>query len=198
VARPLRAQIPGGIYHVASRGNRKQPIYRDDADRTLWLTTLDSTVAACGWICHAYCLMTNHFHLVVETPEPNISRGMQRLNATHADWINWRYGFNGHLFQGRFFSQLAKSQEHLLELARYVVLNPVRAGLCSSAVAWRWSSLRATIGLVPAPRFLTTAWILAQFDPQPATAVQMYVEFVEEGEAAVASADMPGSGPGMF
>src|SRR5215218_4496900 len=111
--------------------------------------------------------MPNHFHLVLETPEPNISEGMQLLNGTYAQWFNVRYGYNGHLFQGRFFSELIESSYHLLEVSRYVVLNPVRAGLCTDAGGWRWSSYRALVGDVRQAAFLTVAWLLAMFGRDP-------------------------------
>src|SRR5947208_3575723 len=110
------------------------------ADSAFWLGLCSQTVHECSWLCHAYCQMTNHFHLLVETPDANISDGMQTLNSEHAQWSNWRYGYRGHLFQGRFHSELVEDADHFLELSRYVVLNPVRAGLCAHADDWPWSS----------------------------------------------------------
>jgi len=142
---------------------------------------LDRAVVGRGWLCHAYCLMDNHYHLVVETPQPNISEGMHELNLGYAKWFNRRHNFNGHVFENRFYGRLAESDSHFLELARYVVLNPARAGLCETAADWPWSSYRATAGLEPAPRFLTTGRILSHFGNGMRAAQLAYAEFVREG-----------------
>ena len=181
MARPLRPAVPGGVYHVSVRGNRRQIVFFDGVDRRRFLRLLAETVRQYGWRCHAYCLLDNHFHLVVETPKPNISAGMQRLNSRYAEWFNRRHAFDGHLFQGRFHSRLLETDWHLLELSRYVVLNPVRAGLCPSTGDWPWSSYRATVGTEPAPRFLTIRMILAQFGKDRARARHAYARFVSEG-----------------
>lgn len=120
-------------------------------------------VEACRWQIHAYVLMGNHYHLLMETPEPTLSRGMQRLNGSYTQKFNWRHQRVGHLFQGRFHSILVERESHLLELTRYVVLNPVRAGLVEDVADWRWSSYRATAGITPAPEWLEVGWTLAQF-----------------------------------
>jgi hypothetical protein len=125
--------------------------------------------------------MGNHYHLVVQTPKPNISEGMQRLNSRYAESFNRRYRLSGHLFQGRFYSELVETDAHLLELARYVVLNPVRAGLCPDAADWMWSSYRATAGLERRPRLLTETGILAQFGRGLSEARLAYAHFVREG-----------------
>jgi putative transposase len=179
--RPHRPQVPGGIYHVTSRGNRRQSIYADDHDRQKFLAFLADAVRRYRWHCHAYCLMENHFHLVVETPEPNISLGMHRLNSRYARWFNWRHALDGHLFQDRFYSTLVETDWHLLELSRYIALNPPRAGVCLSAADWRWSSYRATIGLTRRPTFLTIERILRQFGRERLAARQAYATFVREG-----------------
>ncbi len=181
VPRPLRPQIAGGIYHVTSRGNRGQTIYGDLTDRAFWFGLCSQTVAECGWLCHVYCQMTNHFHLLVETPEANISDGMQSLNSEHAQWFNWRYGYRGHLFQGRFHSVLVEDADHFLELSRYVVLNPVRAGLCARADDWPWSSYAATAGSVACPDFLTVSRVLSQFSFDTNKARASYRVFVANG-----------------
>ncbi len=181
--RPLRVRIPGGIYHVTARGNRRQDIYFDDADRLYFLAVLNKVIQRFGWRCYAYCLMTNHYHLVVETPGANISEGMQRLNSVYAQWINWRYGYEGHLFQGRFHSTLVDSNWHLLELCRYVPSNPVRAGLCERPGDWRWSSYRAAMGMSPCPDHLTVTWVIDQFGPSPEQAREHYARFVADAPA---------------
>jgi putative transposase len=181
VARPLRPQIANGFYHVTIRGNRLDAIFFDDDDRRRFLALLDAVVQRCGWRCHAYCLMTNQAHLLIETPEPNISKGMQRLNGIYARWFNVKYGFVGHLFQGRFASVVVTSESHLLNLARYVVLNPVRAGLVRDPAEWPWSSFLATAGEAARPRFLTVSWLLLQFSPDLVRARAIYSAFVRAG-----------------
>ena len=124
--------------------------------------------------------MPNHYHLLVETPEADLSAGMQEINSLHAMWFNWRYSLDGHLFQGRFKSVLVESEAHLLELARYVVLNPVRASLCESPSEWVWSSYRATVGVDPKPDLLAPDRILESFGGSPETARLRFPAFVQE------------------
>jgi putative transposase len=128
--------------------------------------------------------MPNHYHLLLETPEADLSAGMQEINSRHAMWFNWRYDLDGHLFQGRFNSVLVESETHLLELARYVVLNPVRAGLCDSPAQWVWSSYRSTVGLDPKPDLLTPGRILEHFGATPETARLRFAAFVQERDGA--------------
>jgi REP-associated tyrosine transposase len=178
--RPYRPQIAGGLYHVTSRGNRRQRIFRDDQDRSAFLGTAGTVVLRRRWNCHAYCLMPNHYHVLVETPEPKISSGMQELNSRYAAGFNWRYGLTGHLFQGRFHSILVESESHLLELTRYLMLNPVRAGLCARPGEWRWSSYRATLGIDAKPPFLAPGRLLEHFEGASATGVLRFAEFVDD------------------
>src|SRR5437764_1075717 len=130
--RAPRLQIPGGLYHITGRGNRRQRVFADDQDRRLFLGLLDIVIGRLGWRCHSYCLMPNHYHLVAETPEPDLSRGMQELNSRYASSFNWRYRLDGHLFQGRFSSVLIEREEHFLETARYLVLNRSAQGSAST------------------------------------------------------------------
>lgn len=181
MTRPLRLEFPGALYHVTVRGNDRQDIYLDDADRLAFLRMLGDVADRTGWICHVYCLMTNHYHLVVETPDPNLGKGMQRLNSRYGQWFNRNHDRVGHLFQGRYKAILVQKEGYLMQLARYVVLNPVRAGIVSDPRAWRWSSYRATIGEVPAPRWLATDWLLSQFGTSPQEAIVAYREFVDDG-----------------
>jgi REP-associated tyrosine transposase len=146
--RPPRIQLAGGTYHVTSRGNRRQSIYHDDDDRRSFLAMRDRVVVRCGWRVHAYCLMTNHFHLLVETPRPNLSAGMQRLKCEYAAYFNERHSLVGHLFQQRFGSRLIETEEHLLEALSYIAFNPVRAGLCEHPSEWPWSSFHGAAELV--------------------------------------------------
>ncbi len=189
MARQLRLQFPGAVYHLTSRGNAGQAIYLDDADRARFLDLLGREVEQQRWRCHAYCLMDNHYHLLVETPEANLSRGMRRLNMAYAQGFNRRHERAGHLFQGRYKAIVVERDSHLLELCRYLVLNPVRAGLVDSPRAWPWSSYRATASTRGAPDWLTTRWVLRHFDARPfdagsTAARRAYRRFVREGHAA--------------
>ena len=181
MARPLRIEYPGAVYHVTSRGNARKNIFRDDADRNDFLATLGRVVERFGWVCHAYCLMDNHFHLLIETPRPNLSLGMRQLNGVYTQRFNRRHRRVGHLLQGRFKAILVERDSYLLELARYIVLNPVRAKRVNAAGRYPWSSYRATLGTVRAPDGLTVDWILDQFATRRATARVRYAAFVAEG-----------------
>lgn len=178
MARPLRIEFPGALHHVSSRGNERRPIVRDDVDRRMFLTILGQAVTRFGWSLTAWVLMTNHFHLVILTPQPNLSRGMHWLNSAYAGWFNRRHGRCGHLFQGRFNSILIEKERHLQEVLRYVVLNPVRAGIVPRPEGYRWSSYRATAGLDPATPWLDTDAVLGLFDRDPHRARRLYQEFV--------------------
>jgi len=181
MARPLRIEYEGAVYHVTSRGNSGARIFHDDVDRSRFLEVLKSVIARFGWICHAYCLMDNHYHLLIETPDPNLSRGMQHLNGVYTQWFNRRHSRYGHLVQGRFKSILVEKESYLLELARYIVLNPVRAKMVRAAKNWKWSSYRATAGQVDPPEFLTVDWLLSQLDTNRARATHAYRRFISEG-----------------
>jgi len=182
MARPLRIEFEGALYYVTSRGSARQPIFISDKDRSDFLDTLANVVGRYRWICHAYCLMDNHYHLVAETPEANLSRGMRQLNGVYTQVFNRRHGRVGHLFQGRYKAVLVEKESYLLELARYVVLNPVRAGLVSHPGDWKWSSYRATVGEEDPPPFLTVDWILGQFSERQPGAQKAYRSFVAEGK----------------
>ena len=154
MARPLHLEFAGALYHVTSRGDRREAIYEDDEDRARFLEALGNVIGAFNWRCHAYCLMSNHYHLVIATPDGNLSKGMRQLNGVFTQWSNRRHRRAGHLFQGRFKAVLVDQESHLLELARYVVLNPVRAGMVKAAEDWPWSSYLATIGDEDRPAWL--------------------------------------------
>ncbi len=170
MARPLRIEFPGALYHVTSRGDRREAIFEDGEDRLLFLHTLAEVVDRFNWLCHAYCLMTNHYHLLVETPDGNLSKGMRHLNGVYTQATNRRHMRSGHLFQGRFKGIIVDKDGYLLELTRYVVLNPVRAGMVRQPGKWQRSSYRAMIGETPAPAWLATDGILAQFAKRRITA----------------------------
>ena len=146
VPRPPRIETPGEIFHVASRGVAQQAIYRDDGDRERFVALLREVVHAERWRCLTYCLMGNHYHLLIQLREPTLALGMQRLNGEYARLFNRRYERCGHLFQGRFWSKPVRRDAHLLGLARYIALNPVQANLCRTADEWRWSAHRALVG----------------------------------------------------
>lgn len=181
MARPLRLEFPDAVYHVTTRGNGRQNIFADDADRQKFIELLEKTVDHYNWQCHAYCLMENHYHLMIETPESNISKGMHHLNGNYSQAHHKRHGSVGHLFQGRFKSIVVDKEHYLLELSRYVVLNPVRAGFTKSPEFWPWSSYAATAGLRKAPPCLTTDWLLQLFGANVENARLRYRAFVHEG-----------------
>ncbi len=180
MTRPLRLEIPGAVYHLTSRGNRREAIFRDDPDRATFLATLAHVCERFRWSCHAYCLMTNHYHLVVETADANLSRGMRQLNGVYTKRFNRAHQCVGHVYQGRYSAVLVQRELHLLAVLRYVLLNPVRARMVAAAVDWPWSSYRATIGEVGAPNWLRTDWIAAVFG-SGAGRNAAFAQFVEDG-----------------
>ena len=181
MARSLRIQFPGAVYHVTSRGNARGMVFDDDSDRAKFLDVLSSVIEKYRWLCHAYCLMGNHYHLLLETPEANLSRGMRQLNGIYTQVFNRRHGRCGHLFQGPYKAILVDKDTYLLTLCRYIVLNPVAAQLVATPEDWRWSSYAATARLVASPPFLTTEWLLSQFSQRREHARQRYRVFVAEG-----------------
>lgn len=185
MTRPLRIEFPGALYHVTARGDRRAAIYADDADRLEWLSILAQVCARFNFIVPAYCEMVNHYHFMVETPDGNLSQGMRRLNSVYSQYFNRRHRQVGHVFQGRYKAILVQKQSYLLELARYIVLNPVRAQHVKLAEDWGWSSHKAMLGKTPAPGWLDTGWLLTQFGGTRATACAAYQQFVATGVGAV-------------
>ena len=181
MARPLRIEFSGAIYHVTARGNARARIFDDDADRQVYLDTLKQTVERFNWLCHVYCLMGNHYHLMIETPEGNLAAGMRQLNGVYTQRFNRRHRRVGHVLQGRFKAILVDRDSYLLELCRYVVLNPVRAKMVKRAGDYHWSSYRATAGVTEAPSYLACEWVLSQFAPSKAAARRKYRQFVLAG-----------------
>src|SRR5512137_282677 len=166
MARALRLELAGGLYHVTSRGDRREDIFLDDADRLAWLEVFAQTCKRFNWVCHAWCLMGNHYHIVIETIEGNLAQGMRHLNGVYTQTFNRTHQRVGHVFQGRYKAVIVEKDSYLLELARYVVLNPLRAGMVKDIADWQWSSYAAMLGIQPAPEWLQTDWILGQFSPQ--------------------------------
>jgi putative transposase len=181
MSRPLRIELASALYHVTSRGDRREAIYRDEQDRAAWLIVLGEVCARLNWRCHAYCEMTNHYHFVVETADANLSKGMRQLNGVYTQATNRRHGLVGHLFQGRFKAILVERDAYLLELSRYVVLNPVRATMVRAPEDWPWSSYRAMLGQASTPVWLETDWLLGQFGQERSAAQDGYAAFVRQG-----------------
>lgn len=181
MARPLRLEFDGALYHVTARGDRGEDIYDDNEDREAFLTLLASVAERFNWLIHAYCLMGNHYHLLIETPNGNLAQGMRQLNGVYTQHSNRRHQRAGHLFQGRYKAILVQKDSYLLEVARYIVLNPVRAGMVRSAGDWPWSSYRATAGRGGTPVWLTVEWLLSAFGARIREAQLAYRRFVSAG-----------------
>jgi putative transposase len=154
MARPVRIQFEGAVYHIMARGNERRLIFLDAPDRQRFLRNVAQVVKRYAVVIHAYCLMNNHYHIVMETPQANLALAVRQLNGVYSQSFNRRHHRVGHLFQGRYRSQLVGTDRYFLTACRYVVLNPVRAGLCARPEDWEWSSFRSTVGLSPSPRWL--------------------------------------------
>lgn len=162
MTRPLRIQFAGAFYHVTSRGDRLCPIYLDDTDRLEWQNVLALVCERHHFVIHGFCQMGNHYHLLVETIEANLSQGMRQLNGLYTQRFNKRHEFVGHLFQGRYKAILVQKESYLLELHRYIVLNPVRAQLVASPDEWRWSSHHYLLDEAVPPSWLARDSVLSQ------------------------------------
>jgi REP element-mobilizing transposase RayT len=182
MARPIRIEFSGAVYHVTSRVDRQEDIYDSDDDRNLFLKILGEVCERFNWECHCYCLMSNHYHLLIRTPDANLSQGMRQLNGVYTQASNRAKNRVGHVFQGRYKAIMVEKQNYLVELCRYIVLNPVRARMVRAAKDWPWSSYRATIGQVSSPSWLTTEWMLASFNKKKGYAINGYKKFVSEGK----------------
>jgi putative transposase len=178
MARPLRIEFEGALYHVTSRGNERREIFRSDDDRNDFLCMLGQAAVRFGWSVTAYVLMTNHFHLVIQTPQPNLSRGMHWLNGKYVGRFNRRHKRCGHLFQGRYHAFLIDKESYATEVLRYVVLNPVRAGMVTRPEDYRWSSYRATAGLESGPSWLDLPTVYTAFGLDRELAQGEYRSFV--------------------
>lgn len=171
------------MYHLGVHAGWREALFRRDSDRDIYFRLLDSVVEELGWDCIAYCLLTTHLHLLVQTPLPNLSAGMQRVNSQYAQGFNRRYGRNGHVVESRFWHELVEGDRQLLATARYIALNPVAAGVCRAPEDWPWSSYRATAGYVEPPRLLRDGALLGLLDDDRARA---QLEWREVVAAAVA------------
>jgi REP-associated tyrosine transposase len=172
-----RIEVPYAYYHVVTRGNNKQPIYADDRDRERFLVLLSRVARRYGWLFYAYCLMGNHYHLVMQIADAGLSRGMCELNTAHAVTFNLRHGRVNHLFGRRYWSERITTDGYLLEACRYVVQNPVRAGFCATCDAWKWSSYRATVGSAAPEPFLAVKSVLDFFAPRSTDPVARFREY---------------------
>lgn len=182
MARPLRLEFPGALYHLTARGDRGESIVEDDEDRTCLLEVLAQALERFDASCFAYCLMGNHYHFVVQTHRANVSRLMRHINGVYTQRYNRRHKQRGHVFQGRFKAIVVDRDAYFLEVCRYVDLNPVRAKLVRRPQDWRWSSYRAHVGLAGGPLWLQSAQIYGQLAATPSAARRRYAQFVFEGK----------------
>ncbi len=181
MTRPLRVEFPGAFYHITTRGNARGRIFISDKDREQLLFIFGQTADKFNWRCYSYCFMGNHYHLVIQTIDPTLSRGMQHLNGNYTQWFNAKHQRVGHIFQGRFKAFLIEEHDYLMQVIRYVVLNPVRAKMVRNPCDYRWSSHRATAGLETAPEWLARKEILKQFSNDRRQAEKRYQAFVKMG-----------------
>jgi REP element-mobilizing transposase RayT len=184
MARPLRLEFPGALYHVTTRGNGGQDVFGSDEDRGSFLDILHGAVKRFEWVCHAYCLMGDHYHLVLETPEANLSAGMRQVNGIYTQYFNRRQARGGHLFQGRYKALLVERDPYLLEVVRHVLLNPVRAGLVQRPEEWPWSSYGGMCGLSAPHSCLTTKMVLGMLADDPQEALRRLQAFMADGVEA--------------
>lgn len=181
MARPLRIEYEGAFYHITARGNEKRTIFRSEQDLTRFLSLLQRVHERYGILVHAYVLMTNHYHLILETPKANLISTLHDLNTAYTNYFNRRYNRTGHLFQGRYRSLLVEKDTYLLELSRYIHLNPLRAGVVKRPEDYQWSSYPTYLSTRPQAEWLCTSEILGQLSRQKEKARHRYRQFVEEG-----------------
>jgi REP element-mobilizing transposase RayT len=176
MARKARQDYPGAVHHVFVRGVERSAIAKDAPDYERALHLLERAVSRFEFLCHAWCLLPNHAHLLVTSQQGNISRAMHWMGTCTAQAFNHRYARSGHLYQGRFGSRLVEDDPYFLELVRYLALNPVRAGLCRTPGDWPWSSYASTAGLRPAPSFVDADAFLGLLG-----STEAYVAWVAQG-----------------
>jgi putative transposase len=180
MTRPLRIEYPGALYHVMSRGNAYQDIYLDDDDRRAFLKNLKHCINLHNLVCHAYCLMDNHYHLLIETPDGNLSQAMRDVNGNYTQRFNIKHKRVGHVLQGRYKAYIIEKDIYLHEVVRYIVNNPVKANIVEHPKEWKWSSYKATDGSVKAPHWLETDFTLGLFSDKRKDAQKLYRAFVME------------------
>jgi REP element-mobilizing transposase RayT len=182
MARPLRIEYAGAFYHVMHRGNAGEDLFRSESDREKLLHYFSKAVERYAIKVHTYCLMTNHYHLLIETPQPNLSQAIKWINVSYAAYFNHKRKRRGHLFQGRFKAVLVDADEYLKHLSRYIHLNPLRAGMVENCRDYRWSSYPAFGGYTKPPEWLETHWLLSIFGNDQREAKKRYRDFVEEAQ----------------
>ena len=179
--RPLRLQLPGGVYHVTTRANTRRLVFAEDEERQQFLSLVDEVVQTREWSCRSYCLLSTHYHLLVMTPEPDLAAGMQWLNGRYAQWVNWRRGEETHVFGGRYGARRVISEGHALEVHRYIALNPVRAGLVRDPLDWAWGSLPSLLGRRSPEAFLDVRSVVDEFGPNAVRARRRLRSFIWDG-----------------
>ena len=180
MSRPLRIAYPGAFYHVTSRGNEQKVIYKTQRDREKFLFYLESATERYGAVIHAYCLMSSHYHILMETTEGNLSQIMRHINGAYTNYFNTKRKRAGHLFQGRYKAILVEKDAYALELSRYIHLNPVRAGMVKRPEEYPWSSYRCFIGLSTQSKWLRKESHLAYFQGDENEKHEKYRRFVED------------------
>jgi putative transposase len=188
--RPPRVEVPHGLYHITANATHGNELFCDDTDRSRFLRLLGAVVNSFRWQCHSYCLLSTHYHLVIRIQAATLARGMQYLNGRHAQLFNRRHERRGHAVRARYYAGLVETDGHAMQVLRYVALNPVSAGICASPEEWPWSSYAATLGLAPAPAWLSTEWLLGLFADDEHLARRRYRAFVED-TAPVPTLDQP-------
>jgi len=181
MARPLRIQYPGAMYHIISRGIGRMTIFHNEKDWTKFISFMARVIKKYNWICHAYCLMGTHYHIFLETPDANMVPGMKQLNQFYSQFYNWKYQRVGPVLQGRYKAWLVDRKEKFLDNSRYIVNNPVEANLVQHPSDWPWSSYRATRGVEKVPGYLETDFLLSHFSSSRKKAQTMYEDFVLAG-----------------
>lgn len=198
MTRPLRIEYPGAFYHLTARGNEQKDIFREMKDRERFLEYLETSACRYKATIHAYCLMSNHYHLLLSTPEGNLSQIMRHINGGYTTWFNKRHNRFGHLFQGRYKAVLVDADPYAGELSRYIHLNPVRVGIVRQPEQYQWSSYTAYAGKAKTPRWLTTDWLLQYFGQKPAAAKKAYVLFVNAALGAEEEDPLKEAGPTLI
>ena len=181
MARPLRIEYSGALYHVTSRGNDLGDIFLNDSDRNIWLQLFADVCMRYKWLCHSYCLMTNHYHIVIETTDANLSKGMRHLNGVYTQKFNYHHNHVGHVFQGRYKAILVEKESYLLELCRYVILNPVRAGMTKFPDEWAWTSYSAICGRAEAKQWLVVEQLLHLLGTSRKDSIVAYIDYIAGG-----------------